>query len=92
MSLDVAEYQLYPVARRAAMLFAATRSLSSLCSELHFSLAFLGRLFDKAFDSVIQSSYQDSIDRSAVSGKWYSVLGMIILCLVHAVELEGLIY
>lgn len=61
-ALDVAEYQLYPLARRAAMIFATIRGLAVLCSRAGFSIVFLTKLFDQAFDASLPDGYKDILD------------------------------
>jgi len=61
-ALEVAEFQLFPLARRAAMLFAATRGIAGLCSGVSFSMAFMTKLFDQAFDASLPDGYKDSLD------------------------------
>jgi hypothetical protein len=74
-AVDIVISQLFPLARRCAMLFTATRSVDSLCSHVHFSLAFLAKLFDKTFDTELPASYKDSLDRASVS-----LTGLVLHC------------
>ena len=46
--LDSLKDELYPMARRAAMLYAIIRSLQSVHKEYQFSLAYFITLFDEA--------------------------------------------
>lgn len=73
VAVDVVASQLFPVARRCAMLFTATRSVASLCGHVHFSLAFLAKLFDKAFETELPAGYKDSLDSAIVSQTFTSV-------------------
>jgi hypothetical protein len=46
--LDVLKDELYPVARRAALLFTLMRSLGSVRHEYNFTLNYFLQLFDEA--------------------------------------------
>ena len=46
--LDTLKDELYPLARRAAMLYAIVRSLQSIHKEYQFSLSYFMYLFDEA--------------------------------------------
>ncbi|XP_053409232.1 uncharacterized protein LOC123561373 isoform X4 [Mercenaria mercenaria] len=76
--LDALKDELYPLARRAAMLYAITRSLQSIHNEYQFSLEYFINLFDEAVggelpDEFIQGvnieeGYEDDDDLSSRDG------------------------
>ncbi|XP_052258855.1 uncharacterized protein LOC127863384 isoform X2 [Dreissena polymorpha] len=73
--LDALKDELYPLARRAAMLYAICRSLQSVHNEYQFSLAYFLALFDEAVGgelpaefnqgTVADDAYEDDDDESS---------------------------
>ena len=65
--LDVLKDELYPVARRGALLFAVMRSLASVRHEYQFTLTYFLQLFDEAVGGELPADYGHGEDEEDVS-------------------------
>ena len=61
--LDTFRDELFPLARRATMLYSVLRSLASIQTEYQFTLPFFLKLFDEAIEGEFPPGYPD--DHSA---------------------------
>jgi acyl carrier protein phosphodiesterase len=64
--LDVLKDELYPLARRAAMLYAISRSLQSIHNEYQFSLEYFIQLFDEAVGGELPDEFIQGINQEEV--------------------------
>jgi len=65
--LDDLRDELYPLARRATMLYSVVRSLATVHREYHFSLPFFLKLFDEAVGGEFPAEYAEDSDDEEVS-------------------------
>lgn len=65
--IDDLKDELFPLARRGAMLFAITRSLQSVHNEYQFSLKYFLELFDEAVGTDVPDDYKIDDDEGSVS-------------------------
>jgi len=65
--LDGLKDELYPLARRAAMLYAITRSLQAVHHEYQFSMAYFIALFDEAVGGELPDEFSQGVQPDEVS-------------------------
>ena len=65
--LDVLRDELFPLARRATMLYSVLRSLGSIQREYQFTLPFFLKLFDEAVGGEFPEGFLDQDDSQFVS-------------------------
>ena len=59
--------ELYPLAKRATMLYSVIRSLATIHREYHFSLPYFLKLFDEAIGGEFPPEYTEDSDDEEVS-------------------------
>lgn len=74
--LDLLKEELFPLARRAAMLYSILRSLQSLRNEYQFSLKFFVLLFDEAVGGELPPEFMEEEEevsclKSPLLYTWY---------------------
>lgn len=70
--LDALKDELYPLARRAAMLYAITRGLQSIHNEYQFSLEYFIKLFDEAVGGELPDDFIQAVNLDEVSSSFAS--------------------
>ena len=70
--LDVLKDELYPVARRGALMFALMRALGSVRHEYQFTLTYFLELFDEAIGGELPPNFGVGEDEEDVSFKIFS--------------------
>ena len=68
--LEALKDELYPLARRAAMLYSIIRSLQSIHNEYQFSLAYFVSLFDEAVGGELPAEFLQKSQLDDVSQQW----------------------
>ena len=64
--LETLKDELYPLARRAAMLYAIIRSLQSIHNEYQFSLDYFIKLFDDAIGGELPEEFGHGLKKDEV--------------------------
>ena len=71
--LDTLKDELYPLARRAAMLYAIIRSLQSIHNEYQFSLDYFVKLFDEAVGGELPEEFGHGLVTEEVLNLYYNI-------------------
>ncbi len=79
--LDNLRDELFPLSRRATMLYAILRSLATIHREYQFTLPYFLELFDEAIGGVFPPEYSEDSDNDDVSI-------IVIFSIIHNKEVQ----